>query len=78
MTSLRQRKTKLSLETDSMVFERGRQREVIVEPEAGFCTVRLKGTQRRYFVAWGSIYAMGVKIQVEKERQEKKDKRRIK
>ena len=50
MTSLAERKTKLTFESCSTVRERGRSREVVIEAEQTFAYVRLKGTRTRFAI----------------------------
>ena len=56
MTALSQRKSKLIFETGSVIRERCRLREVVIEAEQTFAYVRLKGTRTRFAIEWSAIY----------------------
>jgi hypothetical protein len=77
MTKLPGRKSRLMIETSDTVREKGKLREVIVEPDPQGYTValRLKGLQTRYEISWGGIYALAVKLAVERARAEKRKNR---
>jgi hypothetical protein len=74
MTSLRERKTRLSFETDATL----RNREIIVEPTPWMCIVRLKGKRTRYEISWSTIFVKAAEIAADKLRQERKEARRRK
>ena len=78
MTRLDKRKSKLLLETSDTVRERGRFREVIVEPHSNGYTlsVRLKGCRMKYDLSWGGIYAFAARVAADRARAEKKAKRK--
>jgi len=78
MTKLPGRKSRLMIETSDTVREKGKLREVIVEPDPQGYTValRLKGTRARFEIAWNQIYLAAVKIAVERQRQERKARRK--
>lgn len=80
MTKLPGRKSRLLIETSDTVRERGKLREIIVEPDPQGYTVavRLKGTRARFHISWSGIYNAAVKIEVERQRQERKAQRKAK
>lgn len=58
-------KKKIEFETTATVFERSKQRPVIVTVEpAGLVGFRLKGTQRTYYLTPDAGYAVAVKAEV--------------
>jgi hypothetical protein len=75
MTSLRERKTKLSFETDREMRYRGKSRAIVVMPQPFYCSVRLKGTRQVFDIAWDTIYMKAAQIAAEKARAERKGKR---
>jgi len=67
MTALCNRKSKLVFETEGVMRERGKLRQVIIEASASSPTigfVRLKGTQTRFPFEWAAVYTMAAKIAV--------------
>jgi len=76
MTSLAQRKSKLTIETSDTVRERGKLREVTIEATPYYAVVRLKGLRARFEVSWAGIYDQAVKIAVEKQRAGRKARRK--
>lgn len=76
MTSLAKRKTKLIIQTDDCIRERGKLREVQIEAHPYFATVKLKGMRQTYEVSWASVYALAVRQAVEAARREKKSRKR--
>jgi len=78
MTRLAERKSKLLIETSDTVRERGRLREVIIEPLPHYAVIRLKGLRSRFSISYAGIYNAAVKIEVERQRAEKKAKRKAK
>ena len=77
MTRLDKRKSKLIIETSDTVRERGRLREVIVEPHSNGYTlsVRLKGCRMKYDLSWGGVYAFAARVAADRMRAEKKAKK---
>lgn len=77
MTSLEKRKTRLIFQTSDVVRERGRLRQVIIEAETNFCFVRLSGMRRAsaFPISYAAIFHAAAKIQVERQRAERKQKR---
>ena len=71
MTALAQRKSKLQIVTSDTVREHGKLREVTLEANPYFATVRLKGLRTSYPISWAAIYDHAVKIAVEKARAER-------
>lgn len=76
MTPLRDRKTRLTFETDQELRYRGRLRPVVVMPQPWFCAVRLKGTRVAYEISWETIFKHAAQIFADKQREERKSKRR--
>jgi hypothetical protein len=76
MTALSRRKTKLVIQTDDCIRERGKLREVQIEAHPYFATVKLKGMRQTYEISWGSVYALAVRQSVEAARREKNAKKR--
>ena len=72
MRSLAQRKTRLVFETDDFVYERGHQRQVIVEARPAYATVRLKWTRTGFTICYAAIYHAAVRLLVDAERRAKK------
>ena len=71
MTRLASRKSRLLIETSDMVRERGKLREVILEPHPYTVVVRLKGMRQRYEVSYAGIYNLAARLAAEKARQER-------
>ena len=78
MTRLSERKSKLLIQTSDTVREKGKSREVIIEPLPHYAVIRLKGLRSRYEISWAGIWNAAVKIEVERQRAEKKAKRKAK
>jgi hypothetical protein len=78
MTSLSQRKSRLTFETGDTIRERGRSREVVIECENTFAFVRLKGTKTRFQIEWGAIYHAAAKLAAAQVRREKLAARKAK
>lgn len=73
MTTLRERKTRLTFQTDAML----RNKAIVVEPTPWTCVVRLKGTRTRYEIAWPSIFFKAAEIAADKLRAERKARRKM-
>lgn len=76
MTALAKRKSRLIFETSDTVRYRGKLREVVVEAHQEFAYIRLKGTRQRFLISWAGIFSHAVKINVDKQRAEKKARRK--
>jgi len=74
MTSLDQRKTKLTFTTASTI----RHRAVVIEAAPYYAVVRLKGKRTRYVVPWDAIHDLGARLKVEADRREKQAARKAK
>jgi hypothetical protein len=72
MTSLAKRKSRLVIQTEDCIRERGKLREVQIEAHPYYATVKLKGMRVSYQVSWASVYGLAVKQAVEAARREKK------
>ena len=71
MSALAQRKTRLVFETEDFVFERGRQRQVIVEARPAYAMVRLKGARKAFSICYAAVYQLACKIEADEERRRK-------
>src|ERR1035441_9498953 len=71
MTTLSARKTRLTFETDNFV----RGRALIVEPQPLYCSIRLKGTRKRYDINWETIYVHAAQIAGDRLRAERRANR---
>lgn len=78
MMSISERKTKLKFQTASAVWERGENRPVVIEAHAAFCLVRLKGMRKSYIITYAQVFNKAVKMEVEAERREKREKKKAK
>jgi len=76
MTRLSDRKTRLIIETADVVRERGKSREVIIEPSPYIAVIRLKGRRQRLEVSWAGIYMFAARVAADKARAEKKAARK--
>ena len=76
MNRLAKRKTKLALLTDATVYDRGRKRNVIIEPGPELATIRLAGTRTRLEVSWNSIYNLAARIAAERAVEDRRANRR--
>jgi hypothetical protein len=72
MTTLAKRKSRLVLVTSDLVRERGKSREVVLEPQSHYTAVRLKGTRTRFEVSYAAIYHFAARIAAEKAHAAKK------
>jgi hypothetical protein len=75
MRSLAQRKTRLVFETEDAIFERGRNRQIVIEARPGYCYLRLKGSRRRYPICYAAIYHRAVDIASDQARRDKAAKK---
>lgn len=69
---LDKRKTRLSFVTSSTFRYRGKEREIVVEAQPYFATVRLAGTQQRYAVSWTGVYQLAAEIFARQQREARK------
>lgn len=77
MSKLSQRKSRLVVETENTVYERGRNRKIIVELRPGYAIYRLKGTRRMVVVSYTSALNLGIHNEALRKRLEKSAKRRV-
>jgi len=63
MTRLDQRKTKLSFETQSTIFEQGEHRAVIVECHPKYALLRLKGKRKGYSISWDAMVRVAARLE---------------
>ena len=78
MTRLDSRKSRLVFTTSDTIRERGKLREIVVEPTPYLVTIRLKGCRQRLTVSYGAIYNLAAKIAAEQQRKERIEKRKQK
>jgi hypothetical protein len=71
MSKLETRKSKLTFETASTVWQRGRRRPVVIQAEPDYARVRLKGTRSFIDVSWEGIYAFAAKVQADRNKRER-------
>ena len=75
MTNLSKRKSKLTFETEDVLKERGKFRQVIIEAQPHVAYVRLKGMREAFPISYGAIYHMAAKIAANEKRLAKKGKK---
>ena len=73
---LAQRKTRLLVETDNVLYDRRRQREIVVELKPSYMIMRLKGTRAVYTITYTSAFNQAVRNEVARKRLEKAAKKR--
>jgi hypothetical protein len=73
MTKLRERKTRLTFETEALARHRGKLRNIVVEPgdDGLVVALRLKGTKVRYEIGWGGIFNQAAKLFADAERHQR-------
>jgi hypothetical protein len=76
MTKLIKRKSRLIFETENVVWERRKNRPIIVEPKPDYMLMRIKGTRSVWSISYTSclnlaIHNEKVRKQLEKARQKK-------
>jgi hypothetical protein len=76
MTRLDSRKTRLIFTTCDTVRERGKLREIILEPTPYLVSIRLKGCRQRLTLSYGAIYNLAAKIAAEAARKERIEKKK--
>jgi hypothetical protein len=74
-SKLSQRKTRLLVETDNAVYDRRRQREIVVELKPSYMIMRLKGTRAVYTITYTSAFNQAVRNEVARRRLEKTKKK---
>lgn len=67
---LEKRKSKLTFETASTVYERGR-RAIVIQAEPDFARIRLKGLRHSIDVSWEGIYHFAARVHADRLRREK-------
>ena len=78
MTRLDSRKSRLIFTTSDTIRERGKLREIILEPTPYLVTIRLKGCRQRLQLSYGAIYSLAAKIAAEQARKDRAEKKRKK
>lgn len=76
MTSLVERKSRLVFETSCEVRAKGRYRQVVIEARPEYAIIRLKGIHSKYMLPWDAIHDLAARLQAEKLRREKAEKRK--
>jgi hypothetical protein len=74
--SLASRKTRLVFETDDAIFERGHNRQIVIEARPGYCYLRLKGSRRRFPICYAAIFHRAVEIATDQARRDKAAKKK--
>ena len=77
MTKLSQRKSRLVVETSNAVYDRRRQREIILELKPGYMILRLKGARRNFPLSYTSALNLAIRNQQAQKRLEREKKRRV-
>ena len=72
---LAQRKTRLLVETDNSVYDRRRQREIVVELKPSYMILRLKGTRASFTITYTSVLNKAIANEVLRKRLEKAKKK---
>lgn len=70
-TRLSTRKSKLVFTTESVIRDRGRYRQVVIEAQPTFAVIRLHGTRKGYTLTWEAIHDIAAKLEVEQLRRMK-------
>jgi hypothetical protein len=73
---LAQRKTRLLVETDNSVYDRRRQREIVVELKPSYMILRLKGTRASFTITYTSVLNKAIANEVLRKRLEKANKKK--
>lgn len=76
MSKLEGRKTKLVVETANAVYDRRRQREIVLELKPTYMVMRLKGTRAVYTLAYTSAFNLAVRNEVARKRLEKANEKK--
>jgi hypothetical protein len=71
MSKLSQRKSKLIVETENTVYDRRRQRQIIVELKPGYMIFRLKGTRGSFVLSYTSGLNLAIRNDAARKRLEK-------
>jgi hypothetical protein len=70
------RKTKLSLTTSQTYRYKGKEREIVIEAEPDYATVRLNDTRTRCSVSWRTVFDVAGEIYARQERERRKAARK--
>ncbi len=71
MRRLAQRKTRLIFETEDCIFERGQNRQIVIDARPAYCLLRLKGQRRTFGVSYAAVYHEALHRAAESERRQK-------
>lgn len=71
MSKLLGRKTRLVVETENYVWERGKTRSIVVEFKADWMELRAKGTRAVYCLSYTSAMNLAISKEVARKRMEK-------
>lgn len=75
MSKLEGRKTKLVVETANAVYDRRRQREIVLELKPSYMVLRLKGTRAVYTLAYTSAFNLAIRNEATRKQLEKAKKK---
>lgn len=75
MSKLSQRKSKLVVETDNAVYDRRRQRQIIIELRPGYMSLRAKGTRQSFVLSYTSALNLAIRNEMARKRLEKLNKK---
>lgn len=76
MMRVAQRKTRLVFETDDFIFERGQNRQIVIDAKPAYCTMRLKGQRRTFAIGYAAIYQEAIRLTRDWDRRKKKKAKR--
>ena len=74
MSKLSQRKSRLIVETENAVYDRRRQRQIILELKPGYVIFRLKGTRASYAGSYTSLLNYVIRMEALRKKAEKAKK----
>lgn len=77
MSKLSKRKTRLLVETDNTVYDRRRQREIVVELKPSYMVLRLKGTRAVYTITYTSALNQAIRNEAARKRLEKANGKKL-
>jgi hypothetical protein len=76
VTRLDSRKSRLVFTTSDTIRERGKLREIVLEPSPRYVTIRLKGCRQRLVLEYSAIYHLAAKKQADQNLREAKEARK--
>lgn len=78
MMRVAQCKTRLIFETDDFIFERGQNRQIVIDARPSYCLMRLKGQRRQLAVPYAAMYNAAARFIADAERRQKAERRATK